>query len=54
LPPRSTVWTEHNCGESNDYIFIEGETYLIGIDGKLMPSRKGQPAPDMRHFGGAK
>jgi hypothetical protein len=49
-----TVWTEHNCGENNDWVFIEGESYLVGIDGKLMPTRKGQQPPDLRHFEGAK
>jgi hypothetical protein len=49
-----TVWTEHSCGENNDWVFIEGESYMVDIDGKLAPSRKGQPPPDMRHFEGAK
>ena len=46
-----TVWTEHSCGENNDWIFIEGESYMVGIDGKLYPSRKDQPPPDLRYFG---
>jgi hypothetical protein len=49
-----TVWTEHNCGENNDWIFIEGESYMINTDGKLMPSRKGQQPPDLRYFEVAK
>jgi hypothetical protein len=49
-----TVWTEHSCGENNDWVFIDGESYLIAIDGNLMPSRKGQQPPDLRHFEGAK
>jgi hypothetical protein len=47
---RDPVWIEHSCAENNDYIFIEGQTYHIGIDGKLEPSRPGQPPPDLRHF----
>lgn len=43
-------WTEHACNETNNYVFIEEQTYLIGADGKLMPSRKDQPPPDLRHF----
>jgi hypothetical protein len=43
-------WVEHSCGEANDFIFIEGQTYRIGLDGKLEPSRKDQPPPDLRHF----
>ena len=46
-----TVWTEHCCGQNNDWIFIEGESYMVGIDGKLYPSRKDQPPPDLRYFG---
>ena len=47
---RNPNWIEHSCAENNDYIFIEGQTYHIGIDGKLGPSRPGQPPPDLRHF----
>jgi hypothetical protein len=43
-------WIEHSCAENNHYVFIEGQTYLLGLDGKLMPSRKDQPPPDLRHF----
>jgi len=47
---RNPVWVEHSCAENNDYIFIEGQTYHVEIDGKLGPSRPGQPPPDLRHF----
>jgi hypothetical protein len=47
---RNPVWVEHSCAENNDYIFIEGQTYHVEIDGKLGPSRKGQAPPDLRHF----
>ncbi|MEA2903133.1 MAG: hypothetical protein QOI12_520 [Alphaproteobacteria bacterium] len=47
---RNAPWTEHSCGENNEYVFIEGQTYTIEIDGKLGPSRKDQPPPDLRHF----
>ena len=45
-------WIEDICPEGNAYVFIEGETYLKGVDGKLTPSRKDQPPPDLRHFTG--
>jgi len=48
--PSDTPWVESICPESNNYVFIEGETYLKGVDGKLTPTRKNQPPPDMRHF----
>jgi hypothetical protein len=41
---------EHICVESNQYVFIGKETYLVGGDGLLMPLRKEQPPPDLRHF----
>jgi len=47
---RNAPWIEHSCAENNDYIFIEGQTYHVGLDGKLHPSRKDQPPPDLRHF----
>jgi hypothetical protein len=47
---RGGPWVEHSCAENNDYVFIEGQTYHLGIDGKLAPSRKDQPPPDLRHF----
>jgi hypothetical protein len=49
-----TVWTEHSCAENNDWVFIEGESYMVNIDGKLLPTRKDQPPPDLRYFQGAK
>ena len=45
-----TVWVEHSCAENNDWIFIEGESYMVGIDGKLLPTRRDQPPPDLRYF----
>jgi hypothetical protein len=47
---RTPVWVEHICVESNQYVFIGKETYLVGGDGLLMPLRKEQPPPDLRHF----
>ncbi len=47
---RKPMWIEHICAEDNEYIFIEKETYYIGPDGKLAPSRAGQAPPDLRHF----
>ena len=47
---RNPTWIEHICAENNDYLFIEGDTYHVGLDGKLAPSRKGQAPPDLRHF----
>jgi hypothetical protein len=43
-------WVELNCGESNNYVTIDGQVYYIGGDGLLVPMKKGQPAPDLKYF----
>ena len=47
---RHPIWVESICAEGNVHVSIGGEQYMIGSDGLLMPFRKGQPAPDLRHF----
>ena len=47
---RNPVWIEHSCSENNDYVFIDRQTYHLGPDGKLAPSRPDQAPPDLRHF----
>jgi hypothetical protein len=42
-------YAEYNC-EDNHYVVINGENYLLGIDGFLMPLMKDQPPPDLRYF----
>jgi hypothetical protein len=44
------IWTENNCTEGNDNIAIGDEVYLLGGDGRLMPTKKGQPPPDLGYF----
>jgi hypothetical protein len=43
-------WPESICTEYNAQIFIGRENYYLSADGLLMPSRKGQQPPDLRHF----
>ena len=45
------VWVENNCGPDNHYVTIGEETYFISADGYLMPTKKNQPAPELRNFG---
>jgi hypothetical protein len=47
---RDPNWVEHICAEGNQYTFIQGDTYLIGPGGYLMPAKKGQNPPDLRYF----
>jgi hypothetical protein len=43
-------WAEYVCAENNHQAVLNGENYMIGADGKLMPTRKDQPPPDLRYF----
>jgi hypothetical protein len=47
---RHVVWFEDNCTENNNHVVIGKEDYFLSADGKLMPTRKGQPAPDLSYF----
>jgi len=38
------------CGEDEHQVKIGKEQYFVGGDGFLMPTRKGQAPPDLRHF----
>jgi hypothetical protein len=45
------IWTETNCVEFNDIVVIGKEDYRLSRDdGLLMPRKKGQTPPDLRHF----
>jgi hypothetical protein len=44
------IWPEDICDEQNRHLTIRGESYFISLDGLLMPTRKDQPAPDLRLF----
>jgi hypothetical protein len=50
MPDRSPDWPEDACSSDNELIKIGAETYYRGADGNLMPTRKGQPPPDLRYF----
>jgi hypothetical protein len=43
-------WPESICPEYNAQIFVGKNNYFLSADGLLMPSRKGQAAPDLRYF----
>jgi len=47
---RAAEWNEFVCSEDNRQVTIGTETYLISDDGYLTPTRKGQPAPDLKYF----
>jgi hypothetical protein len=44
------IWPEDICDEDNHHVDIGKESYFVSEDGHLMPTRKDQPAPDLRYF----
>jgi hypothetical protein len=47
-------WTEDNCPEGQAWVTIGKEVYYLSADGTIMPSKKGQPPPDLKYFKGTK
>ncbi|HEY7296486.1 MAG TPA: hypothetical protein VH684_01010 [Xanthobacteraceae bacterium] len=43
-------WHENFCTENNNHVVIGRDMYMLSADGRLMPARKGQPAPDLGYF----
>jgi hypothetical protein len=50
LPNKQPEWTEEVCAEGNNDIEIAGQSYFRSADGFLMPTKKDQAPPDLRHF----
>jgi hypothetical protein len=44
------IWVETNCVVENRYVLVGKETYFLSLDGFLMPTKQGQPAPDLKYF----
>jgi hypothetical protein len=47
---RQVLWEDYNCSENNNHVVIGDEPYFLSGDGYLMPTKKGQPPPDLRYF----
>ena len=43
-------WREAICAENNPHVRIGDDVYMLSAEGYLMPTRKGQPPPDLRYF----
>jgi hypothetical protein len=50
---RKPLWFEHLC-EINNNVEIGSESYFVGADGYLMPTRKDQPPPRLTGFDSAR
>jgi hypothetical protein len=44
------VFVEEVCAEGNPWVQIGKEAYMLGAEGELMPSKKGQAPPDLKYF----
>jgi hypothetical protein len=44
------VWDFVDCAENNPHVLVGQEYYMISADGYLMPTKRGQKAPDLRYF----
>ena len=49
-PRRQPSWREVICVETNNHVEIGKQNYMLGPDGRLMPTTKDQPPPDLRYF----
>ncbi len=49
-PDLHPKWPEYYCGELNAQVTIGKENYFLSADGRLMPTRKDQPPPDLEFF----
>jgi hypothetical protein len=47
---RAPLWFEFVCDEGNHQVVIGNENYAVSGDGYLMPTKKNQPAPDLKYF----
>jgi len=44
------IWVESVCAENNLQVNIGNEHYMLNNLGELMPAKKDQPPPDLKHF----
>jgi hypothetical protein len=44
------IWVETVCAEDNHQLRIGQQDYYIGADDNLLPTKKNQPAPDLKFF----
>ena len=47
---RNPVWASDVCPDDGTHVRIGKDTFYLSADGKLMPTRKGEPPPDLSYF----
>jgi len=50
----NAIWVESVCNENNLQVNIGNEHYMLNEAGELMPAKKDQPPPDLKHFNQSK
>jgi hypothetical protein len=48
------LWREAGCVENNAHVSIGNQHYMLSGEGLLMPAKKDQTPPDLRHFNKAR
>jgi hypothetical protein len=49
-PKARPLWRTEACAEGNSMVKIGEDAYFVSADGKLMPIKPEQPAPDLSYF----
>jgi hypothetical protein len=49
-PNPRPAWHTEMCSDGNSWVRIGKEAYYLSADGMLMPTKKGEPPPDLRYF----
>jgi hypothetical protein len=49
-PNPTPIWHFNDCAEDNHHVVLGKDSYFITSNGMLMPTKKGQKAPDLRYF----
>jgi hypothetical protein len=50
LRDRQPLWIEVSCSDNDLQVRLGNELYFKSGDGDLMPTRRNQPPPDLKHF----
>ena len=53
-PDPHPVWRANDCAQNNTHLRIADEHYVLGADGRLMPTKKNQAPPDLGFFAPAR
>ena len=49
-PDPRPLWRSDVCSQDNNWVKLGDQAYYLSPDGKLMPTKKDQPPPDLAYF----